>query len=155
MLRCPKNAVEEGIVADGGLWGKKVGANFEVLATYYVGEVVSSVTRASLIQGGSEAIVYVTITGKIGALLPLKNKDEIKLYSGLEQQLRLKATKLCGRDFGSYRSMYAPVSHVVDGNLLRLWGTLDTEVQKEVAEGLDQTVAGINKKLENMSNELL
>jgi splicing factor 3B subunit 3 len=157
VLRCPKNAVEESVVADkGGLFGNKsVGVNFEVVAHYYVGEVVVGMKRASLIQGGSEAVVYITITGKIGALLPIKAKDDIELFKGLQDKLRSKATKLCGRDFGQYRSSYAPISHVVDGDLVRLWGTLSLEAQKEIAEELDQTVAGINKKIENMSSELL
>ena len=94
VLRCPKNAVEESVVAESGVWGKRVGVGFELLAHYYVGETVVGVRRAALIQGGSEAVVYATVTGRLGALLPLKSKDDIELYKQLQEKILEKTKKV-------------------------------------------------------------
>lgn len=121
VLRSPKNAVEESVVVDdAGLWGRKVGAQFEILCQYHAGEIITSVKKASLVQGGAEAIVYVTITGKIGALLPLVTKDDVEFFNGLQNELRKKASRPVGRDFGKYRGTYFPAKKVVDGELISL-----------------------------------
>jgi len=156
VLRSPKNAVEESVVVDDvGLWGRKVGAQFSTLCQYHVGEIVTSVKKASLVQGGAEAIVYVTITGKIGALLPLVTKDDIEFFHGLQAELRKKAGRPVGRDFGKWRGMFFPAKKVVDGDLISLWNTLSGDLQKEIAEELDRTVGDISKKIESATTKLL
>ena len=111
--------------------------------------------KASLVQGGAEAIVYVTITGKIGALLPLVTKDDIEFFHGLQAELRKKAGRPVGRDFGKWRGMFFPAKKVVDGDLISLWNTLSGDLQKEIAEELDRTVGDISKKIESATTKLL
>ena len=41
----------------------------ELLCQYFVGEVVTSMTRSSLVAGGAESLVYTTVSGRIGALV--------------------------------------------------------------------------------------
>lgn len=41
---------------------------------FHVGEVVSSLRRTTLVPGGAEVLLYTTINGSIGALLPFKSR---------------------------------------------------------------------------------
>mmetsp|Transcript_10419 Transcript_10419/g.21430 ORF Transcript_10419/g.21430 Transcript_10419/m.21430 type:complete len:1222 (+) Transcript_10419:121-3786(+) len=156
VLRSPKNAVEESVVVDdAGLWGRKVGAQFDTLCQYHVGEIVTSVKKASLVQGGAEAIVYVTITGKIGALLPLVTKDDVEFFHGLQAELRKQAPRPVGMNFGKYRGTFFPAKRIIDGDLISLWNNLSGDKQKEIAEELDRSVADISKKIEQAATKLL
>ena len=127
----------------------------EVLCQYYVGEVVTSMTRSSLVAGGSESLIYVTVTGRIGALAPFTSRDDVEFFTALEGYLRTDAPRPTGRDPLSYRSYYAPVMHVVDGNLCDAFNSLTHEEQSKIAERLDRSVGEVMKKLEDTRNSLL
>jgi splicing factor 3B subunit 3 len=127
----------------------------EVLCQYYVGEVVTSMTRASLVAGGSESLIYVTVTGRIGALVPFTSRDDVEFFSALEGYLRTDAPRPTGRDPQGYRSYYAPVMHIVDGDLCDAFNSLNHEEQSKIAEKLDRSVGEIMKKLEDTRNALL
>ena len=47
----------------------------ELLAHFYIGEMVTSVQRATLIPGGFESLVYTTLSGSIGVLLPFASNE--------------------------------------------------------------------------------
>ena len=128
---------------------------FQCLCQYYVGELVTCLKRSSLVKGGREAVIYVTVTGKIGALFPLMTKDDIEFFTALQMELRSKASKPLGRDFAKWRSMFAPMKKVVDGDLISLWNSLDLETQKEIAEGQGRTVVEIGKKIDQVTVGLL
>lgn len=51
----------------------------DLMANFHVGEVVTSLQRATLIQGGSESLVYTTLSGAIGMLVPFTS-HEVILY---------------------------------------------------------------------------
>jgi splicing factor 3B subunit 3 len=127
----------------------------EVLCQYYVGEVVTSMTRSSLVAGGAESLIYVTVTGRIGALVPFTSRDDVEFFTQLEGFLRTDAPRPTGRDPQSYRSYYYPVMHVVDGDLCGAFNALSHEDQLKIAERLDRTVGEIMKKLEDTRNSLL
>ena len=46
-----------------------------MLTNFYVGETCMSIERAELTPGGSECIVYTTLSGSVGALLPFTAKE--------------------------------------------------------------------------------
>lgn len=127
----------------------------EVLCQYYVGEIVTSMTRASLVAGGAESLIYVTATGRIGALVPFTSRDDVDFFTQLEGHLRSDAPRPTGRDPQAYRSYYCPVMHVVDGDLCSAFNSLSHEKQSAIAEKLDRTVGEIMKKLEDTRNALL
>eukprot|EP00980_Cylindrotheca_fusiformis_P005536 scaffold1172_cov115-Cylindrotheca_fusiformis.AAC.11 len=127
----------------------------ELLCQYYVGEVVTSMTRSSLVAGGAESLIYVTATGRIGALVPFTSRDDVEFFSQLEGYLRSDAPRPTGRDPQAYRSYYAPVMHVIDGDLCSAFNSLSHEKQSAIAEKLDRTVGEIMKKLEDTRNALL
>ena len=47
----------------------------EVLCSYHVGETVNSIHRSTLIPGGSELIVYTTLSGAVGMLVPFTSRE--------------------------------------------------------------------------------
>jgi splicing factor 3B subunit 3 len=83
------------------------GNKFEQLAHFYVGEVITSLEKAAL-AGGSECILYSTINGSIGALLPFASKEELDFFTHLEIYLRNEQVSVVGRDHLSFRSLYVP-----------------------------------------------
>jgi splicing factor 3B subunit 3 len=130
-------------------------AKLETLCQYYVGEVVTSMTRSSLVAGGAECLIYVTVTGRIGALVPFTSRDDVEFFSQLEGYLRNDAPRPTGRDPQAYRSYYAPVMHVVDGDLCDAFNSLSHVEQVKIADRLDRNVGEIMKKLEDTRNSLL
>lgn len=75
---------------------------------FYVGEVVSSLQKATLIPGGSEALVYSTLSGSLGVLIPFASKDAYSFFQHLELHMRTENISLVGRDHLHYRSLYYP-----------------------------------------------
>lgn len=55
---------------------------------------------------------------------------------------------LAGRDHLAYRSAYAPVKAVVDGDLCNQFGHLSMQKQASIAGDTDRTVAEVLKKIE-------
>ena len=87
--------------------------------------------------------------------MPFTSKDDVEFYTQLEGHLRTQAPRPTGRDPQSYRSYYAPVMHVVDGDLCDAFNGLSHDEQVKIAERLDRTVGEIMKKLEDTRNLLL
>ena len=160
VLRLPRDADAQAIDVSGtrALWDSSrddLTPKLETLCTYHVGEVVTGMTRASLVAGGSESLIYTTVTGRIGALVPFTSRDTVGFYCELEGILRNDAPRPTGREPQAYRSYYAPVKNVIDGDLCELYAKLLFEKQKKIAESLDRNVGEVIKKLEDTRNELL
>ena len=47
----------------------------ETLCNYHVGETVLSLQKATLIPGGSESLVYTTLSGGVGMLVPFTSRE--------------------------------------------------------------------------------
>jgi len=160
ILRLPRGADAGAIDLTGqrALWDSSredSTPKLELLCQYYVGEVVTSMTRSSLVAGGQESLVYATVTGRIGAFVPFTSRDDVEFYTQLEAALRSAAPRPTGRDPMSYRSYYAPVMHVVDGDLCDSFNSLSHDAQSKIAEQLDRNIGEIMKKLEDTRNSLL
>ena len=67
------------------------------------------VQKATLIPGGSESLVYTTISGTIGVLVPFTSHEDMDFFQHLEMHMRSENAPLCGRDHLSFRSYYFPV----------------------------------------------
>lgn len=50
----------------------------EVIMNYHVGETVLSLQKTTLIPGGSESLVYTTLSGGIGILVPFTSHEVCK-----------------------------------------------------------------------------
>lgn len=81
----------------------------EVVAVFHVGETVTWLQRATLIPGGSEALLYATLSGALGVLLPFTSREDHDFFQHLEMHMRSENPPLCGRDHLSFRSYYYPV----------------------------------------------
>ena len=160
LLRLPRGADANAVDVSGSraLWDSSredATPKLECLCNYHIGEVVTGMTRASLVAGGAESLIYVTVTGRIGALVPFTSRETVEFYTDLEACLRTDAPRPTGREPQAYRSYYAPIKHIIDGDLCELFGKLSFEQQSKVAEKLDRTVVEIVKKLEDTRNALL
>jgi splicing factor 3B subunit 3 len=126
----------------------------EELVQYHVGETVTSLQKVNLGPGCAEVLLYTTIMGGVGALLPLTSKEDLELMQALEMHLRQEAPPLSGRDQLFFRSAYFPLKGVVDGDFCAGFNTLPLEEQRAIAEDLDRTPAEISKKLEELLNRV-
>jgi splicing factor 3B subunit 3 len=160
ILRLPRGADVGAIDVTGtrALWDSSredATPKLETLCTYHVGEVVTGMTRASLVAGGAESLIYVTVTGRVGAFVPFTSRDDVEFYSSLEGFLRQDVLRPTGRDPQEYRSYYAPIKHVIDGDLCDAYNLLPYDEKQKIAERLDRTVGEVVKKLEETKNQLL
>lgn len=162
VLRLPRGADAGSIDVTGqrALWDstrEDSTPKLEILCQYHIGEVVTGMTRASLVAGGQESLIYVTVTGRIGALIPFTSRADVELYSQLQTLLRTDVMRPTGRDPINYRSYYAPVKQVIDGDLCDAFNSLSHDEQSKIAEKLDPpcTVGEVMKKLEDTRNALL
>ncbi|KAK3409052.1 spliceosome-associated protein 130 A [Eucalyptus grandis] len=137
--------------------GKLNGApnKVEEIVQFHVGDVVTCLQKASLIPGGGDSVIYGTVMGSLGALLPFTSRDDVDFFSHLEMHLRQEYPPLCGRDHMAYRSAYFPVKDVIDGDLCEQFPTLPMDLQRKIADELDRTPAEILKKLEEVRNKII
>jgi len=160
ILRLPRGADAGAVDISGNraLWDSSrddATPRLETLCNYHVGEVVTGMTRASLVAGGSESLIYVTVTGRIGALVPFTSRETVDFYTQLEICMRTDAPRPTGREPQAYRSYYAPIKHVIDGGLCEMYGKLRYEDQKKIADQLEREVTEVTKKLVDTRNALL
>lgn len=125
------------------------------VAQFHVGEVVTSISRTRLVPGGLESLVYTTVSGRVGALVPFSSREEVDFYTHLEMYMRQEYTIVTGRDHLAYRSAYIPVKNVTDGDLCELFEQLPLAKQQRIAQDLDRSIAEISKKLQDFRNRLL
>ena len=100
-------------------------------------------------------IVYGSISGAIGVLLPFHSSKDLDVFAIVEMQLRQLAPSLVGRDHLAYRGSFFPVKDVVDGDLCEQFVSLTTDKQRVVCEETDKTAGEIVKRLEEMRNTIV
>ena len=93
--------------------------------------------------------------GGICAFLPFEKKEELDFFTHLEMYLRIESQPLAGRDHVMFRSSYAPVKDVIDGDLCEMFTSLDGNKQKMLAEELERNPSEVSKKLEQIRAKLL
>lgn len=156
MVRLPSDVsddVDEDPTGNKALWDRGLlsGASqkVETVAVFHVGEMVTSVQRATLIPGGSESLVYTTLSGGVGMLVPFTSHEDHDFFQHLEMHMRTELPPLCGRDHLAFRSYYYPIRNVLDGDLCEMFNSLEPAKQKTIAEELDRTPSEVSKKLED------
>ncbi|KAF0289333.1 Splicing factor 3B subunit 3 [Amphibalanus amphitrite] len=157
VLRLPtgtSDEVDEDPTGNKALWDRGLlgGASqkADVLCQFHLGETALSLQKATLIPGGSESLVYTTISGTIGVLVPFTSHEDMDFFQHLEMHMRSENGPLCGRDHLSFRSYYFPVKNVLDGDMCEQYNTIDMSKQKSIAEDLDRTASEVSKKLEDI-----
>lgn len=146
------------LTAAGAVGGSGASANaahkLELACCFHVGETVTRVQKVRLTTGGAEFLLYATVFGTIGAMLPLTSRASVDFFSQLELYMRQENAPICGRDHLAYRSAYSPVKNVVDGDLLEQFATLTADKQKTIAEHLDHPIADISRRIEDIRGQL-
>ena len=157
LVRLPHNTnddVTEDPTGTQSLWDRGLlsGASqkSECIAVTHIGETIISLSKSALIPGGSDSLVYTTLSGSVGMLVPFTSMEDHDFFQHLEMYMRGENPPLCGRDHLSYRSSYYPIKNVIDGDLCEQFNTLDPNKQKSIAEELDRTPAEVSKKLEDI-----
>jgi len=117
---------------------------------FHVGDIVTSIHKASLVPGGREVLLYTALHGTIGILVPLVSKEDVDFMSTLEQHMRTEQLSLIGRDHLSWRGYYTPVKACVDGDLCEMFARLPATKQSAIAGELDRTVGEVLKKLDQL-----
>lgn len=79
------------------------------MATFHVGEAVTWLQKVTLIPGGWESLIYTTLSGSVGVLVPFTSHEDHDFFQHLEMHMRSENSPLCGRDHLSFRSYYYPV----------------------------------------------
>eukprot|EP01101_Sappina_pedata_P009043 TRINITY_DN5147_c0_g1_i1.p1 TRINITY_DN5147_c0_g1~~TRINITY_DN5147_c0_g1_i1.p1 ORF type:complete len:1219 (+),score=480.96 TRINITY_DN5147_c0_g1_i1:47-3703(+) len=133
------------------------GASFKLdhLVQFHVGEMITGMTKASLVPGGNPSLLFATIFGGIGAMIPFVSREDVDFFSHLEMHLRQEKPPLCGREHIMFRSSYFPVKDVIDGDLCEQFATLEPAKQRAIAEELNRTPGEVMKKLEDIRNMVL
>lgn len=122
----------------------------ENISTFHVGEIIMSLQKSTLIPGGSEAMIYTTLSGTVGAFVPFTSREDFDFFQHLEMHMRNENPPLCGRDHLSYRSAYYPVKNVIDGDLCEQYLSIDPAKQKSIAADMFRTPNQVCKKLEDI-----
>jgi splicing factor 3B subunit 3 len=125
------------------------------LAHYHVGDLVTQMRKSALVAGGAEGIVFVTVSGAVGALVPSASGEDKDFFTHLEMHMRQELVLPTGRDHVSYRSYYMPVRDVTDGDLCALFSSLPNDTKKRISADLDRTPTEVAKKLDDARNRLL
>ena len=127
---------------------------------FHVGEIVTSLVKTRLsgiYQSESECIVFSTILGSIGVIIPFKNKSDVVFFNELEMYMRQEMPPLLGRDHCAFRSYYFPNKACIDGDLCEQFGYLEYSKQKQIASDIieDYTPNTVLKKLERIRTSVL
>ncbi len=122
----------------------------ETPAVVHVGAACRALCRAVLQAGGAEALLYGSVSGAVGALLPFTNREDVDFAQQLEMHMRQDAPPLSGRDHMAYRGAYFPVKDVVDGDLCEQYAALPAATQRRIADEMERTPSEIVKKLEDL-----
>merc|ERR1712061_112541 len=163
ILRLPKDCsddVQEDPSGQKAIWSRGLlnGAQQKVekVANIYIGETVTSIQKATMVSGASEALIYTTLSGAISMLVPFSSMGDYQFFQQLEMHMRIEGPPLCGRDHLSFRSYYEPVKGIIDGDLCEQFNQLDKSKQRNIAETFGMDEAGraelapvqISKRLE-------
>lgn len=157
VVRLPSDVndeIDEDPTGNKSLWDRGLlsGAaqKLTTISSFHVGETVTSLQKSSLIAGGSEALVYTTLAGTVGVLVPFTSHEDHDFFQHLEMHMRSEIDSMVGRDHMSFRSAYTPIRNVIDGDLCELFGSLEHSKQVTVALDLDRNPNEVSKKLEDI-----
>ena len=122
---------------------------------YHVGDVITTLTKTSLSAGAAEVLLYGTVGGAIGAMLPMSTRSDVEFFKALEMKMRDEMTTISGWKHFNYRSYYIPLREVIDGSLCEKYLSLKLSEQDRIAESLDRTSDEIRKKIEDQRQRAL
>lgn len=154
IVRCPQKASEEADEEQSGLhllnardYLHGTSHRLDLVCHFYAQDIPVSMTKTSLVVGGQDVLLWGGFMGTIGVLIPLVSREDADFFQSLEQHLRTEDPPLAGRDHLMYRSYYAPVKGVIDGDLCERYTLLTQDKKQLIAGELDRSVREIERKI--------
>jgi splicing factor 3B subunit 3 len=139
VVRCPPKVSETADESPDGLnllqdKGYLGGApkRLESVANYFTNDVPVAIQRTVLLAGGERVIIWAGLQGTLGALIPFTSRRQHKMFQQLELQLRNDDKPISGRDHLAFRSYYAPVKSVLDGDLIERFLVLSRDKRESI-----------------------
>ena len=122
LIRLPQSTnddVEEDPTGTKSLWDRGLlsgaGQKAECIAVTHIGETIVSLTKAALIPGGSDSLVYTTLSGTVGMVVPFTSNEDHDFFQHLEMHMRGENPPMCGR-YADYRHhSYYPIHANLSG----------------------------------------
>merc|ERR1719362_1099741 len=91
IVRLPQNVndnVDEDPTGTKSLWDRGLlsGASqkSECISVFHIGETILSIQKANLIPGGNDSLVYTTLSGTVGMLVPFSSHEDQDFFQHLE-----------------------------------------------------------------------
>lgn len=154
LVRCPPKASEEADEEQAGLhllnardYLHGTSHRLDLMCHFYAQDIPTSISKTSLVVGGQEILLWSGVMGTVGVLIPFVSREDTDFFQSLEQHLRAEDAPLAGRDHLMYRSYYAPVKGVIDGDLCERYTLLPNEKKQMIAGELDRSVREIERKI--------
>jgi splicing factor 3B subunit 3 len=154
ITRCPTKASEEADEEQSGLhlvnardYLHGTSHRLELMCHFYAQDIPTTITKTSLVVGGQDILLWSGLMGTIGVFIPFVSREDTDFFQSLEQHLRTEDAPLAGRDHLMYRSYYAPVKGVIDGDLCERYALLPNDKKQMIAGELDRSVREIERKI--------
>lgn len=152
IVRCPENASQEADKGGNTLLNAREylhGASnrLDSVAHFFAQDIPTNITKASLVVGGQDVIVWSGLQGTIGVLIPFVTREDADFFHSLEVQMRAEDPSPVGRDHLMYRGYYVPVKGVIDGDLCERFRLLPLDKKQQIAGELDRSVTEIERKI--------
>ncbi|KAH7263756.1 CPSF A subunit region-domain-containing protein [Fusarium tricinctum] len=152
IVRCPEKASQEAHERGNTLLNARdylhgASNRLDSVAHFFAQDVPTSITKASLVVGGQDVIVWSGLQGTIGVLIPFVTREDADFFHALEVQMRAEDPSPVGRDHLMYRGYYVPVKGVIDGDLCERFRLLPLDKKQQIAGELDRSVREIERKI--------
>jgi splicing factor 3B subunit 3 len=123
----------------------------DLVIHFYAQDIPTSIQKTALVAGGSDVLLWAGLQGTLGIFVPFVAREDVDFFQRLEAELRKEDTPIAGRDHLIYRSYYAPVKGVIDGDLCERYLVLPQTLKKSIAMELDdRTVREVERKIGDM-----
>jgi len=119
----------------------------DLMCHFYAQDIPTSMSKTSLVVGGQDVLLWSGLMGTIGVFIPLVSREDADFFQSLESHLRSEDAPLAGRDHLMYRSYYAPVKGIIDGDLCERYTLLPNDKKQMIAGELDRSVREIERKI--------
>ncbi|KAK7417916.1 pre-mRNA-splicing factor rse1 [Neonectria magnoliae] len=157
LVRCPEKASEEADEEQAGLhllnsrdYLHGTPHRVSLMCHFFAQDIPTSISKTSLVVGGQDVLLWSGIMGTIGVFIPFVSREDADFFQSLEQHLRTEDSPLAGRDHLMYRSYYAPVKGVIDGDLCERYHLLPNDKKQMIAGELDRSVREIERKISDI-----
>lgn len=157
IVRCPQKASEEADEDNAGAHLEHAreylhGSNhrLSLMTHFYAQDVPTSISKTNLVVGGQDVLLWSGVQGTVGVFIPFVSREDVDFFQSLELHMRTEDPPLAGRDHLIYRSYYAPVKGVIDGDLCERFALLPHDKKQMIAGELDRSIREIERKISDV-----